>query len=142
MKRIAKESTQQMKRIAVAMATTVALWLAGCAGPSPEERAMELVQHSYDCLLEGNYDGFLKGRADMDSIPESYREQLLTAYKQYIHQQRLDHEDIVSFQTTRALTDTAQHQMQVFLLVNYADSTTEEIVVPMVETGSGEWKMK
>ena len=37
--------------------------------------------------------------------------------------------------------DSTQQYVQVFLNLNYADSTQEEIVVAMVER-AGEWKMK
>ena len=41
----------------------------------------------------------------------------------------------------RAQMDSTLQQMQVFLILQYADSTQEEIVVPMVEH-NGRWQMK
>jgi hypothetical protein len=48
---------------------------------------------------------------------------------------------VTSFTASRATMDSTLQLMQVFLLVNYADSMQEEIVVPMVER-NGKWKMK
>ena len=89
----------------------------------------------------GKYDRFLKGRAGMDSIDDNYREQLLVSYKQFISRQQKAHGGIGSFTVSNARMDSTQQLIQVFLILNYNDSTREEIVVPMVEDG-GAWKMK
>ena len=116
--------------------------LIGCSkSVSSEQQAMETVQESYDALIKGDYETFLNGRARMDSIPSSFREQLLVAYKQFVKQQEKAHQGIASFTVTRAEMDSINHQMQVFLMVCYADSVQEEIVVPMVEH-QGKWMMK
>ena len=124
------------------------LFLLVCACSSnltPEEKALEEAKQgaekSYQALLDGRYEDFLEGRARMDSIPNAYREQLITSYKQYILQQRKVHGDINSIQVSNARIDSTQHLIQVFLILNYADSLQEEIVVPMIEH-NGEWKMK
>jgi hypothetical protein len=56
-------------------------------------------------------------------------------------QQQADHGGIVAAEYSRAAIDSTLGVVQVFLLLNYADSTREEIVVPMVEQESV-WKMK
>ena len=120
----------------------VVLGLCGCTEKTPEQQAIDTVLESFEGLIEGDYEAFLNGRSGMDSIPDSYREQLLVAYKQFIHQQRKAHGDISSIVALRTQTDPVARQMLVFLMVNYADSTNEEIVVPMVEDADGLWKMK
>ena len=119
----------------------VAAGLTACSKKTAEEQAMAAAQECYTQLLEGHYEDFLDGRAGMDSIPDSFREQLLVAYKQFAHQQGSAHEGWVNVEATRARMDSTLRLMQVYLLVSYADSTQEEIVVPMVER-DGEWKMK
>ena len=74
------------------------LLLAACSKPTPEQQAINTVLESYEGLLQGDYETFLNNRAGMDSIPDSYREQLLVSYKQFIAQQRKAHEDIVELQ--------------------------------------------
>ena len=116
--------------------------LVGCTkAVSSEQQAMEAAQEYYEALLEGNYEDFLNGRAYMDSIPDSFREQLVVSFKQFMRQQENAHQGVESVTPTRAEMDSTLHLMQVFLMVNYADSTHEEIVVPMVEQ-NGEWKMR
>ena len=113
----------------------------GCSQRTPEQQAMETALESYEALIAGNYEAFLLGRAHMDSIPDSFREQLLVSYKQFLRQQQAAHQGISAIEATRSQTDSLSQTIQVFLMVHYADSTMEEIVVPMVEC-NGEWKMK
>lgn len=115
--------------------------LMGCEEASREDKAKEAAQEYYQALLNGDYQAFLDGRAHMDSIPDSFREQLLVAFKQFMHQQEEAHQGVVSFVPTRAEDDSLLQVMQVFMMVNYGDSTREEIVVPMVEH-QGKWMMK
>ena len=115
--------------------------LIGCSEKSKEEQAMEAAQEYYDALLQGDYETFLNGRIHMDSIPESFREQLLVGFKQFVRQQQEAHQGIENFQPTRVVEDSLLQMMQVFMMVNYSDSTHEEIVVPMIEQ-DGKWKMK
>jgi hypothetical protein len=56
-------------------------------------------------------------------------------------QQQAAHGGISSVMATNVQMDSTQNVMQVFLMLNYADSLHEEIVVPMVMR-NGEWKMK
>lgn len=115
--------------------------LMGCKEASREDKAKEAAQEYYQALLDGDYEAFLNGRAHMDSIPDSFREQLLVAFKQFMHQQQEAHQGVVSFVPTRVEDDSLLQVTQVFMMVNYADSTREEIVVPMVEY-QGKWMMK
>ena len=128
-----------MRRILLLL---MAIGLVACGGAeSPEEAAMKAAEEYYNGLKDGDYEAFLAGRADMEGMPASFNEQLLVAYKQFVRQQEEAHVGVASFTASRAQMDSALQMMQVFLMVNYADSTQEEIVVPMVER-QGEWKMK
>lgn len=120
---------------------TVLVFLVGCGKASPEELASLAAEGYYRHLTAGEYEQFLQGKAGADSLPEDYREQLLTGYKQFMAQQQKSHQGIRSVQTTNARMDSTLQLMQVFLLLEYGDSTQEEIVVPMVEH-DGRWRMK
>lgn len=120
---------------------TCLMGLSGCSEVSREEQAKEAAQEYYAALLQGDYQAFLEGRVHMDSIPDSFREQLLISYKQFMRQQEEAHDGVVSFEPTRVVDDSLLQVMQVFMMINYADSTREEIVVPMVEH-QGKWMMK
>ena len=57
------------------------LLLCGCSqqDQSSEEQAGIAAKEYYDRLLAGDIDGFLKGKADMDSVPADYRSQMYAA---------------------------------------------------------------
>ena len=113
---------------------------------SPEEaaqaEAMAVAQACYDRLLEGDYDGFLAFRADIDDIPEAMRPQLADAYKMYMATEEQLHKGVKKFTATRAERDTTLNTMQVFMILDYGDGTQEEVTVQMVSTPEGQWRMK
>ena len=112
-----------------------------CARLSPEEQAALAAKGYYTHLAAGEYELFLQGKAGGDSLPGDYREQLLTAYKQFMAMQQRDHRGIREVTVSNARADTLLHYADVFLMLCYGDSTQEEIVVPMVEH-DGRWRMR
>jgi hypothetical protein len=114
----------------------------GCSKEqTPEELAGQAAKTYYDCLLADDYEGFLRGKVTSDSLPDDYRSQLLTSYKQY--KQTLDemHGGVASVSISNTRNDSIMQMMQAFLLLHFKDSTKEEIIVPMVLEGA-EWKMR
>lgn len=118
------------------------LWM-GCIGsqPSPEELAGEAAKDYYESLVAGDYEAFLNGRVEADSISADYRQQLMQAYKQFVREQVKAHGGIAEVSLSTAKSDTLQHLMQVFLVFTFRDSVKEEIVVPMIEH-NGQWRMR
>lgn len=108
---------------------------------TPEEKAKASVRESYEHLLAYRYDQFVGGCAGADSLSPDYREQLVTACKQFMAQQVQAHGAILSFQIGNARLDSTLQHMEVFVVLNYTDGMEEEIVVPMVEH-NGRWMMK
>ena len=127
----------------ISLISLIALFaLLSCSSPlSPEQQAALAAEGYYRHLLAGEYDQFLEGRAGVDSLPDGYREQLLTGYRQFMAQQQEKHEGITAVSVSNVRTDSLDHYTSVFLLLCYGDSTQEEIVVPMVEH-NGSWRMK
>jgi hypothetical protein len=76
-----------------------------------------------------------------DSLPDDYRSQLIEGYKQFIAQQQSARNGITEVRVSRAYTDSLADYTSVLLMLCYGDSTTEEVVVPMVEC-QGRWMMK
>ena len=113
-----------------------------CARLSPEQQAALAAEGYYRHLLAGEYEQFLQGRVGSDSLPEAYREQLLTGYRQFMAQQQDKHGGITAVSVSSVRTDSLDAYTSVFLLLCYGDSTQEEIVVPMVDAGDGRWRMK
>ena len=76
-----------------------------------------------------------------DSLPDDYRSQLIDGYAQFLAQQQKARGGINEVRVSRAFTDSTQQYTSVLLVLCYGDSTTEEVIVPMVEH-NGRWMMK
>lgn len=126
-----------------ACVAAVVVALAACRPepPAPADVAGRAAKLYYDYLLGGNYDAFVDGFYQPDSIPGAYREQLVTNARMFMGQQRQERGGISEVRLVRANADTARHAARAFLLFCYGDSTREEVVVPMVECG-GVWMMR
>ena len=102
---------------------------------------MTVAEVYYRQLAEGRCEQFLAGRAVADSLSAGYREQLVACYRQFVAQQERAHDGIADVTATRAEMDSVANVMQVFLQLCFGDSTSEEIVVPMLRHGNA-WLMK
>ena len=114
--------------------------VAACSSPTKEELASLAAKGYYQHLIDGDYDHFLEGREFADSLPADYRSQLIDGYSQFMAQQQA-RGGIREVRISRAFTDSTQQYTSVLLMLCYGDSTTEEVVVPMVER-DGRWMMK
>ena len=119
------------------------LVLCACSSSTPEEQAARAAQDYYECLIDDRPAEFLQGKADVDSLPDSYRAQLLMAINQYRADMLDKHNGLneVRVSDNVGRRDTSLHLTYAFLLLCYGDSTQEEITVPMVER-DGRWLMK
>ena len=110
---------------------------------TPEEQAARAARSYYQCLIDDRPEEFLQGKADADSLPDSYRAQLLKAINQYRAEMLDKHNGLNEVQVSDnvARRDTSLNLTYAFLLLCYGDSTEEEITVPMVER-DGRWLMK
>ncbi len=108
---------------------------------TPEEQAGIAAKEYYDCLLAGDFDGFLHGKAGMDSVPGNYRAQMVTACEKYRQELEQMHGGLATVTISTAKCDSTQQVMHAFLLLHFKDSVKEEVIVPMVQL-SGQWKMR
>ena len=116
--------------------------LAACSSqPTKEELAGLAAKGYYQHLVAGEYEQFVEGRLMADSLPADYRPQLIECYKQFVAQQLEARKGIQEVTVSRAYTDSLADYTNVLLMLCYGDSTTEEVVVPMVER-DGRWRMK
>lgn len=109
--------------------------------PKPEEVAGRAAKTFYDYLIHGKYDAYVDAFCRPDSIPASYREQLIVSAKQYVWQMKTDHQGLQSVEIAGAKADTARHIGSAFLVLGFKDKTKEEIVVPLV-LNKGNWMMR
>jgi hypothetical protein len=114
-----------------------------CSKTTPEEQAAMAAKSYYDRLVEGYAEGFLEGKAGVDSLPSDYCDQLLEVYKQYMSETQKKHGGIreVRISENVGRSDSTLRLTYAFLMLCYGDSTQEEITVPMVQDGD-EWRMK
>ncbi len=122
-------------RYCVCLIVLAAMLLIACGGKSddnPSEMVGRTAKLYYDNLLHGRYDVFVDGFYRPDSIPGSYRSQLIDNARMYVAQMNDDHHGLYRVDLIRATADTARNEGRAFLLLCFADSTREEIVVPMV----------
>ena len=122
--------------------------VASCASPTKEELASLAAKGYYDHLIHGEYEQFYEG-LDQRTLPDgtalsdddAYRSQMLDNLRQFMAHQAQAHRGVLEVRVSNATTDTVQQLTNVFLVLCFADSTNEEIVVPMVER-NGAWRMK
>ena len=122
--------------------------LAACGSATKEELASLAAKGYYDHLIHGEYEQFYEGM-DQRTLPDgtalsdeaAYRSQMLDNLRQFMARQAQEHRGVLEVRVSNATTDTVQQLTNVFLVLCFADSTNEEIVVPMVER-DGAWRMK
>lgn len=122
--------------------------LAACGSATKEELASLAAKGYYDHLIHGEYEQFYEGldhRKLSDgttlSTDSAYRSQMLDNLRQFMARQAQEHRGVLEVRVSNATTDTVQQLTNVFLVLCFADSTNEEVVVPMVER-HGAWRMK
>ena len=122
--------------------------VASCASPTKEELASLAAKGYYDHLIHGEYEQFYEGLdhrtlSDGTTLSDeaAYRSQMLDNLRQFMAHQEQTHRGVLEVRVSNATTDTVQQLTNVFLVLCFADSTNEEVVVPMVER-NGAWRMK
>ena len=113
----------------------------GCSDNKERDFAAEAAKAYYDSLMTGGYGYFVDGFSNSDSIPSSYREQLLVNAKQYAHKIKEARQGVGEVRIVGSRRDSLTKITDVFLMLCVGDSVNEEIVVPMVER-DGIWYMK
>ena len=130
------------KALCAVLIVSCQLLIVNCSTrPDPADVAAQTAKQYYDYLLEGKYEAFIDGQYRPDSIPGSYREQLIMNAKMFMGQQQREHRSIKETRIVNAEADTARHEANVFMVFCYGDSTTEEVLVPMVEN-KGIWYLR
>ena len=133
----------------------LALSLSSCkddATANHADLAAETAKAYYEQLLNGDIVSFVDGTAMHVNVVPTYREQLETNMKMFLGQQERDHKGIKSVKKVKGVLtcptnaegqpkDTAHLSANAFLLFNYGDDTSEEVVVPMVRV-NGTWMMR
>ena len=130
-----------MKRFVLACCIVLPFLQMSCSKPEPGEVAAQAAMLYYDHLLQGRYGEYVAGMYFSDSIPENYRSQLVDNAKMFVVQQKNKRKGIKDIQKGQVVCDTARHTANVFLVLTYGDGDSEQVLVPMIESG-GVWYMR
>ena len=143
-----KEMMQKVRTVVFLPFYFFTFLLFSCGSATKEELASLAAKGYYDHLIHGEYEQFYEGldhRTLSDgttlSTDSAYRSQMLDNLRQFMAHQEQAHRGVLEVRVSNATTDTVQQLTNVFLVLCFADSTNEEIVVPMVER-NGAWRMK
>ena len=131
-----------MRKTIGTLIATLLLFVLSCGNnPTKEQLAARAAQGSYQHLQQGDIDNYLAGVAGYDSLPEGYKSELKVNMKMFLARQKAEHGDITAVETSNAKADSTLNVVYALLNIQFADSTREEISVPMVER-QGRWVMK
>lgn len=126
-----------MKKLIACCLLSVVLF-ACSRGHYTHKAARKAAEKFYTMLIEGNYQGFVDGYANAESLPEGYRSQLVDAVAQLMTGERMRNLTGVVATKDSLLEDSTAYVM---LQLNYCDSTSEQVELPLILMEDG-WRMK
>ncbi len=133
-----------VRKISHRLLLGIILMVASCGKSEKTDDGM-IAAHAaklyYENLIRGKGDQFLDGTDMPDTIPDDYRRQLLKNFEQFCVRQKEEHKGIDSVSINHAEFFEKDSTASVFLLLHFGDSTTEQIVVPMLKK-KGLWIMR
>lgn len=132
-----------MKQLLYALFLAVLL-LSSCSRRKETDHgaiAAEAAKHYYENLISGKYKQFLEGMNLPDKLPRSYESQMLENFKVFAKRQDKEHKGIKKVSVHSAQFRAKDSTANAYLLLHYGDSTTEQIVVPMLKK-HGLWYMR
>lgn len=127
-----------------ALFVLVVLAVTSCAHPEemrPDELAANTAKLYYQYLVDGKYEDFVAGLDRHIGQPEGYERQLADNAKMFVRQQQKLHQSIQRVRVASAIADKRAHTAMVYLVLDYGDDTSEQVVIPMVER-DGLWLMR
>ena len=132
-----------MKQLLYALFLAVLL-LSSCSKKKETDHgaiAAEAAKHYYENLISGKYKQFLEGMNLPDKLPESYERQMLENFKAFAKRQDKQRKGIKKVSIRSVKFFAKDSTASAFLLLHYGDSTTEQVVVPMLKK-RGLWYMR
>ncbi len=102
----------------------------------PQDVAANTAKLYYQYLIDGKYEDFVAGMVRHVEWTENDRRQMVENAKSFVSQQKDLHQGMRNVSAIRSQVDSVEHTAMVFLMMEFADNTKEEILVPMVEKDS------
>lgn len=110
-------------------------------GPNTGDIAAQAAKVYYEYLLQGKPEQWVDGFIRKDSIPSSYRRQLVDNARMFMRQQSDDHGGLKSVSVRGSQFNVSDSTAIALLGFQYAEGDSEQVAVPMVCVG-GVWYMK
>ena len=132
-----------MRRLLYAIIVVAVTAIMGCSKNAPvdNQAAAYFAKGYYERLIEGNYEGYVDALNYPDSIPPSYRSQLVQNARIFTERQKGLHGGWIAVEVAGCDVDKQSSTAVATLSLCYADSTREKVVVPMVER-EGRWYLR
>ena len=132
-----------MKYLCYFLCAVLAMAFSSC-GETPVETEKVVATTAklyYEYLLQGKFEDFVGGIDHHVPAGEAYDKQLVDNAKLFVKRQEILHDGLVRIDVSDAEVDVDAHTANAFLVFSFADSTSEQVVVPMVER-DGVWLMR
>lgn len=94
-----------------------------------------------ESLYKGNYQLAADNTTGSAEASVQYREHLQLLYRNMVEDNTQEHGALVSAKCSNVSVDEAHHSADVFLHLTFADSTHQDILLPMEQHGD-RWLMK
>jgi hypothetical protein len=130
-----------MRHFLVFLVCIIVIFTSCSSKKNQEDAAGKAAGEYYNDLIEGRFEDYVAGMANTDSIPGSYREQLITMAKQFVAIQKEERGGLKAAKVVTTVMDTTRTVAEVYLEISYGDSASEEVVLPLIKE-KGKWKMK
>lgn len=104
--------------------------------PSEEE-----VVGYYGLYTRGDYAAFVAAMASCDGKPQDYRHQMEILFKQHAARMAREKGGVRAVSVGRMEPHHGNTMVNAFLNVTYQDSTTEEVMLPLVFV-DGKWRLR
>lgn len=138
-----------MTTLRAACIAACAVTLMACGKAKAEEEELDPhvlleadVEAMYDVYIRGEYAVYVDQMESLDDKPESYRKQMADLMKQRHRQQEEDHNGgPLACHVKDLKIDHSGNYCEAYIVVNYKDSTEEEILLPLVFKND-KWRLK
>lgn len=131
-----------MRHGCIAFAIAAVVMMAACSRTVDQEQLVANTALLYcQYLIDGKYDDFVAGIDQRVQPAAGYTEQLRDNAKMFVAAQAKTRGGLVGIDVAGAEVSPKEHTAAAFILLHYADSTMEQVVLPMVER-DGVWLMR
>ena len=122
-----------MERVGKGLFVILALWLScSCGGTKSGDTPGELARNFVQSMSEEKFDDCIKMMISCDSASTAYNDNMKILFKQKIAAKKQAGDSLKNVEILQTDGSREQGYANVFLRIVYADSTIENIVIPVV----------